>query len=138
MGIGPGSTQVDDLGAAIPVLFLLHALLAVVGVRGAGCAAHDAHVLGGAAKVTLCTQPHQGVGAHVRVTYHALALAPVTQPTHCCPRLLAAHDQVRVWKEKEMVYVVGGRGLKRSGWLTQGCGGGKEKTQGPSMKLATT
>jgi hypothetical protein len=36
VGIGPGSAQVDDLGAAIPVLFLLHALLAVVGVRGAG------------------------------------------------------------------------------------------------------
>jgi hypothetical protein len=93
--VGLGATEVDDLGAPVPVLLLLRALLAVVGVRDAHAAADDAPPLERPV-VALVADADQRARPHVRVADDALAVALLAQPPDGDAGLLPAHDQVRV------------------------------------------
>jgi hypothetical protein len=77
------------------VLFLLHAFLAVVGVRDS-CPSADDAASGERPVVALLAHLRDDGGADVRVADDALAIAALAQPADGDARLLAAHDQVGV------------------------------------------
>ena len=90
-----GAPEVDNFGAAVPVLLLDSALLAVVSVRDPRPPADDAPTLV-AAVVTLVTDSDQGAGPHIRVADGALPVTLLTQPPDGHSRLLPAENEVWV------------------------------------------
>ena len=88
-------SQVDDLRAAVPVLFHLRAFSAIVRVRDAGAPTNHAPPLV-APVVALVADPHQSTGPDVRVAHHTFAVAFFAEAADRDAGLLAAHDEVGV------------------------------------------
>lgn len=91
--IRPTTTQIYNLGAAIPVLFQSSALEAVKGIGDAFTAADDALVLI-VAKGALVADTGEGGRAHIRVANGTFAVAFVAEAADGDAGLLAAHDEV--------------------------------------------
>ena len=94
---GPGRSQIDDLGAAVSVLFQLHTLLAVVGIGHTGLARDDAPAFK-APVVAFLAYARQDGGVHERIAGvpDALAVVPGSDPGDGYPRQLSADDQVGI------------------------------------------
>ena len=89
----PGTAQVYNLGASVPVLLETGALEAVEGVGDALAAAHDALVLV-VAEAALVADADEGGGPHVGVADGALAVALVADAADGDAGLLAAHYEI--------------------------------------------
>lgn len=90
-----GTPEVDNLRTAISVFLLLRALLAVIGVGDAETSANHAPALVGAV-VTLVANSHQGTRSHIGIANHTLPVAFLAQAADGNPRLLPAHNQIRM------------------------------------------
>lgn len=93
--IRPRTTQIYNLGAAVPVLLQPRALEAVESVRDAFAAAHDALVLI-VAERALVADAHESGGAHVRIADRAFAVAFVAEAADGYAAGFAAHDEIWV------------------------------------------
>ena len=91
--IGPTTTQIDDLGAAVPVLFEARTLEAIEGVRDAFAAADNALVLV-VAEGAFVADAGEGGGAHVRVAHGTFAVAFVAEAADGYAGLFAAHYEI--------------------------------------------
>lgn len=93
--IRPRTTEIYNLGAAVPVLLQPRALEAVESVRDAFAAANDALVLV-VAERALVADAHESGGAHIGVADRALAVAFVAEAADGNAAGLAAHDEIWV------------------------------------------
>ena len=93
--ISLGATQVDNLGAAIPIFLHLSTLLAIVGITDSWSTADRASPLE-ASEVALVTNLDQSAWAHIGVTYNTLAVTLLAKAANGHSGLLTAEDQVRV------------------------------------------
>jgi hypothetical protein len=94
--IRPTTPQIDNLGAAIPVLFEARAFEAVEGVGDALAATDDALVLV-VAEGALVADTGEGGGADVGVADGAFAVAFVAETADGDAGLLAAHYEVAAY-----------------------------------------
>ena len=88
-------SQVDDLRAAVPVLFHLRAFATIVRVRDAGAPTNNAPPLIGPI-IALVADSNEGTGSHIRIADHTFAVALFAQPADGDAGLLAAHYQIGV------------------------------------------
>jgi hypothetical protein len=91
--IGSRTTQIYNLGAAVPVLFKSCTFEAVEGVGDALAAADDTLVLVVSEGAFVADAGERG-RAHVRVADGAFAIALVAEAADRDASLLAAHDKV--------------------------------------------
>ena len=82
-------SQIDDLRAAVPVLFHLRAFSAIVRIGNPRTATNHAPPLV-APVVALVADPHEGTGPDVRVAHHTFAVAFFAEAADGDAGLLAA------------------------------------------------
>lgn len=87
--------QVDNLRAPVPILLLLRALFAVVGVRDPNPTTNYTTALERAV-ITLVTYAYERARPHIRIADHAFSVALLAQAANGDARLLSAHDEVWV------------------------------------------
>jgi len=88
-----GLTHVDNSRTSIPILFLQHTRLAIVGIRYALSTTNDTLALK-ASVITFIAYFNLGLWSDIGIANDALSIAILAQLADGNARLLSAHDQI--------------------------------------------
>lgn len=94
--IRPRTTQIYNLGTAIPILFQSSTLETIECVTNSFASANNTFVLV-VAEGAFIAYAHKCGGTHIGIAHGAFAVALIAESTYRYTRLFAAHDQIATW-----------------------------------------